>query len=197
MVLTFAMSFAVTSIMIWWDLRPLIAANMLRIIGASFPFVEAASPSMGSGRCGYAGRASGDDRRVDVREHVLAHVLLVHRRDDGLVADGHHERGAVHEDDRVAGALARGTGSARLETLERPVREVDAPALDPLQRVLRELKPAGARLLLPEDLVERRPVERLHAGLAGGLARGRSHGREARRHQRRVVSGVGHWTPDT
>ena len=99
MVLTFAMSFAVTSIMIWWDLRPLIAANMLRIIGASFPFVEAASPSMGSGRLGYAGRASGDDRRVDVREHVLAHVLLVHRRDDGLVAHGHHERGAVHKDD--------------------------------------------------------------------------------------------------
>jgi hypothetical protein len=32
------MSLDVTSSMVWWTLRPLIAANMLRIMGASFPF---------------------------------------------------------------------------------------------------------------------------------------------------------------
>jgi len=33
MVLTFAMSLAVTSSIIWWTLRPLIAANIPRIMG--------------------------------------------------------------------------------------------------------------------------------------------------------------------
>ena len=33
MVLTFAMSLAVTSSIIWWTLRPLIAANIDRIMG--------------------------------------------------------------------------------------------------------------------------------------------------------------------
>ena len=36
-VLTLAMSFAVTSSIVWWFFRPLIAANMLRIMGASTP----------------------------------------------------------------------------------------------------------------------------------------------------------------
>src|SRR3954454_1325664 len=37
-VLTLAMSLDVTSSMVWWTLRPLMAAYMLRIIGASVPF---------------------------------------------------------------------------------------------------------------------------------------------------------------
>src|SRR5918912_4214011 len=116
------MSLAVTSIMIWWVLRPLIAANMLRIIGASLLFrEEAASPSVGSGRSGHWRLASCDDRAVDVREHVLAHVLPVDRRDDGLVPDRHHEGGAVHEHDRVARALAGGSGGTRLEPAQSAV----------------------------------------------------------------------------
>jgi hypothetical protein len=43
------MSLDVTSSMVWWTLRPLIAANMLRIMGASIPF-EGAASSRRSGR---------------------------------------------------------------------------------------------------------------------------------------------------
>src|SRR5882724_9523525 len=103
------MSFAATSIIVWWFLRPLIAANMLRIIGASLPSL-AAAPSKRSGRpwlnrysCPSSrddgrSRSSRDDRRIDVREHVLAHVLPVDRRNDGAVLDRHHEGRRVHED---------------------------------------------------------------------------------------------------
>src|SRR5213080_1976135 len=103
------MSFAATSIIVWWFLRPLIAANMLRIIGASLPSL-AAAPSKRSGRpcTGYrrhhvmtsvsGPRSSRDDRGIDVREHVLAHVLPVDRRDDGAVLVGDDEGRRVHED---------------------------------------------------------------------------------------------------
>src|SRR3954451_13097496 len=99
------MSFAATSIMVWWFLRPLIAANMLRIIGASRPFLPAA-PCERSGRPWLTclPLSSRDDRGIDVREHVLAHVLPVDRRHDGAVLDRDDERPRVHEDDRVARA---------------------------------------------------------------------------------------------
>src|SRR3954447_6020220 len=68
----------------------------------------------------------GDDRRVDVREDVVLHVIAVDRRDDGPVADGHHERGAVHEDDRLARALARSAIDAVLKPRERGRVDLDA-----------------------------------------------------------------------
>src|SRR5436190_22577193 len=99
------MSAAVTSSMTWCALRPLIAANMLRIMGASTPSSSASSDAR-SGRLSFRAvggffpvRRLGDDRRVDVGEDVVLHVIAVDRRDDGPVADRHHERGAVHEDD--------------------------------------------------------------------------------------------------
>src|SRR3954468_14015002 len=68
----------------------------------------------------------GDDRRVDVREDVVLHVIAVDRRDHGPVADGHHERGAVHEDDRLAGALSGGAVDAVLKPRERARVDLDA-----------------------------------------------------------------------
>src|SRR5436190_18616461 len=118
------MSFAATSIIVWWFLRPLIAANMLRIIGASLPSL-AAAPSKRSGRPWLltCPRSSGDDRGIDVREHVLAHVLPVDRRNDGAVLDRHHEGRRVHEDHGVARALARAALHARVDA--RQGRRVD------------------------------------------------------------------------
>src|SRR4051812_5399345 len=128
------MSAAVTSSMTWCALRPLIAANMLRIMGASTPSSSASSDAR-SGRLGRPCRwwflvsglfwRLGDDCRVDVGEDVVLHVIAVDRGDHGPVADRHHERGAVHEDDRLAGALAGGAVDALLETLERGRAELD------------------------------------------------------------------------
>jgi len=88
-----------------------------------------------------------------------------------------------------------GTGGARLETAKRPVREVDAPALDSLQSVLGELQLAG---MLPEDLLEGRATQPSRRIGARGLPdRRRRRGREPGRHQCGVVGGVGHWTPST
>src|SRR3954470_1596111 len=64
MVLTLAMSFAVTSSIVWWFFRPLMAANMLRIIGASTPLedlgdrgrIHAVDPLDGEGRLAVGGR---------------------------------------------------------------------------------------------------------------------------------------------
>src|SRR5918996_2339549 len=112
MVFTFAMSFAVTSSITWCVLRPLTAANMLRIIGASRPF-DVRPPRRGP--AGDSVPPSSDDGAVDVREHVLAHVLGVHRRDDGAVLDGHDERRAVQEDHGLARALAGGARNGVVE----------------------------------------------------------------------------------
>src|SRR6266540_197230 len=64
MVLTLAMSFAVTSSIVWWFFRPLIAANMLRIIGASLLLedlgdrggIDAVGPPDGEGRLAVGAR---------------------------------------------------------------------------------------------------------------------------------------------
>src|SRR3954468_4055369 len=106
------MSAAVTSSMTWCAFKPLMAANMLRIIGASSP-CDAAS-SMRSGRVDFLAVGLlvfrlGDDGRVDVREDVVLHVVAVDRRDDGAVANRDHERRLVDEDDRLARALRGGT----------------------------------------------------------------------------------------
>src|SRR2546421_10832683 len=115
------MSAAVTSSMTWCALRPLIAANMLRIMGAS-PLLSRPPPMRGpAGLTSLPSSCplcdSRDDRGVDVREDVVLHVVAVDRGDHGAVADGHHERGVVHEHDRVARALAGGTIDAGLEPL--------------------------------------------------------------------------------
>src|SRR3954467_13096264 len=101
------MSAAVTSSMTWCALRPLMAANMLRIMGASLPFLLLASSDARSGRgldvlvvslscLACLPCRLGDDSRVDVREDVVLHVVAVDRRDDGAVLDGHHECRGVH-----------------------------------------------------------------------------------------------------
>src|SRR3954471_4672806 len=64
MVLTLAMSFAVTSSIVWWFFRPLMAANMLRIIGASTPLedlgdrggIDSVGAPDGKGRLAIGGR---------------------------------------------------------------------------------------------------------------------------------------------
>src|SRR3712207_3685533 len=114
------MSFAVTSSIVWCCFRPLIAEYMPRSTGDSPGWLR-------------------DDRAVDVREDVVTHVTGVDRRDDGPVADGDDEGRAVHEDDGVARALGGGAVDALLQAHERLRAEVDAAALDALQRVAREL----------------------------------------------------------
>src|ERR1700755_513206 len=97
------MSLAVTSSITWWFLRPLMAANIPRIMGASAPF---SSPGLGD---------LGDRGRVDTwcaahgegRLSVHGRVLLDDARVGGavLVRVGH---GAAEKADRVAlGVLAR------------------------------------------------------------------------------------------
>src|SRR3712207_7613758 len=49
-------------------------------------------------------------------------------------ADRHDEGGAVDEDDRVAGALARRAVDALVQALERPRRHLDPPALEDAPR---------------------------------------------------------------
>src|SRR5579864_2386182 len=98
------MSFETTSSIVWWTRRPLMAANMLLIIRGSLPFRPlASSREVQPGLV----RLLRDHRAVDVREHLLAHVLLVDRRDDGPIPYGHDERRVVDEDERVAPALRR------------------------------------------------------------------------------------------
>src|SRR5512132_3468994 len=107
MVLTLAMSFAVTSSIVWWFFKPLIAANMLRIMGASTPCLEdlgdrggidAVGPPDGQGRLAVGGRhtlhlagrglvvlALVGDRAPD-QAHGLAEGEVVGHR---LVGGGH------------------------------------------------------------------------------------------------------------
>src|SRR4051812_22427867 len=128
------MSAAVTSSMTWCALRPLIAANMLRIMGASLPLISR-PPLMRGPAARFPYLRLSDDRRVDVREDVVLHVIAVDRRDDSPVADRHHERGAVHEDDRLARALAGGAIDAALKPRERACVDLDAAPADTLERV--------------------------------------------------------------
>src|SRR3954462_10329603 len=153
------MSAAVTSSMTWCALRPLMAANMLRIIGASSP-CDAAS-SLRSGRLvGLPCRASlgavrlGDYGRVDVGENVVLHVVAIDRRDDGAIADRHDERRVVDEDDRLARTLAGGTVDALPEAGDRRLPHLDPAALNALNRMTGELD----TLSVTQDLPERRAL---------------------------------------
>src|SRR5438270_1033549 len=101
------MSLAVTSSMTWCALRPLIAANMARIIGTSLPFRGVRPPQRGPAGGLISPSASCDDGAVDVGEDVVLHVVVVDRRDHGPVADRDDERGPVDEHDGVAAALRR------------------------------------------------------------------------------------------
>src|SRR3954463_1997678 len=134
----------------------------------------------------------GDDGRVDVGEDVVLHVIAVDRRDDGPVADGHHERGAVHEDDRFPRTLARGPIDALLQARERGLAELDPAPANTLERVAGELDLSG----LPGKYVaERRPLERLR--LRRALRRRdveRRGCKRARRDQRGVVRRRAHLT---
>src|SRR5919204_4236182 len=105
MVLTFAMSLAVTSSIIWWTLRPLIAANMPRIMGiASLP--AAVLPQARSSPLRPVCRWwLVDDCAVDVGEDAVAHLIRAHCCDDGAVPHRDDEGGAVDQDERLAGAL--------------------------------------------------------------------------------------------
>src|SRR4029079_11420943 len=102
------MSFAVTSSIIWWTFRPLMAANIPRIIwGSSFRSC-AAAPRTRSG-CGVGCRCRSvrlrDDGAVDVGEDPLLHGAGVDCGDDGAVGDGDDEGGPVDQHQGVAGAL--------------------------------------------------------------------------------------------
>src|SRR5688500_14903544 len=124
------MLFAVTSSMIWWTRRPLIAANMPRIIGGSSlgspGFLEEVRPGfVWLCRCVPAHvyvcvcvGPSRDHRAVDVGEHLLAHVLSVDRGDHGPVRDGDDEGRAVYQDERLAPALRRRPRDSVLQPCE-------------------------------------------------------------------------------
>src|SRR3712207_5479454 len=118
------MSLETTSSIVWWTFRPLIAANMLRIIGTSLPFPAASSREVRP-LCGWCVSASGDDGAVDVGEDLLLHVRAIHRRDHGAVRHRDHERGRVDEHHGRARALAGGERDAVLEARQRLGAEVD------------------------------------------------------------------------
>src|SRR4051794_11517477 len=186
------MSAAVTSSMTWCAFKPLIAANMLRIIGASLPCSmrppREVRPLVGL-PCLWPCRL-GDDRRVDVGEHVVLHVIAIDRRDDGAIADRDDERRLVHEDHRLARALAGGAVDALAESSERRLPELDPAALDALDRVAREL---DALSLLAQHVAERRTLRRRRLGrLRGRLVQRRR--QRPGRDDRRVVRQRAHLT---
>src|SRR3954447_19203941 len=132
----------------------------------------------------------GDDSRVDVGEHVVLHVLAIDRRDDGAIADRDDERRLVHEDHRLARALAGGAVDSLAEASERGLGQVDPAALDALDRMAREL---DALRLLAQDRVERRAVRRRRLGrLRGRLVQ--RQGQRPGRDDRRVVRQGAHLT---
>src|SRR4051794_14886529 len=188
------MSAAVTSSMTWCALRPLIAANMLRIIWASSP-CDAAS-SVRSGRLVWSSlpyffllERLGDYGRVDVGENVVLHVVAIDRRDDGAIADRHDECRVIDEDDRLARALAGGTVDPLAKARDRRLPHLDPATLDALDRMAGELD----ALRVAQDLPERRAGRRRHAarGLHGRVERRRQ---RAGRDDRRVVRELAHRT---
>src|SRR5947208_1489571 len=182
-VLTLARSLAATSSMTCWVFRPETALNIPRIMCASPSFGGWGSPTSST----EVRSGSADYGRVDVGEHVLAHGLRVHRRDDGAVADGDDEHRAVHEDHGLPRALGGRALHGAVQAGEGLRGGVDAPALHALERVPRELH-AGGPLL--EHLGER-------GALRGGgrpRARRRSGGRADGRDERGVVQRRSHDT---
>src|SRR5438067_191219 len=160
------MSAAVTSSMTWWALRPLIAANMLRIIWASHPsdhglLCSEVRPvdflALGD-FLRFRRFRLGDDRRVDVGEDVVLHVVAIDRRDDGPVAHRHDERGVVDEDHRVARAFSGGAIHTRVKAGEGGLAELDPAPAHTLDGVPRELDVAR---LLGENVRERGPAHLL------------------------------------
>src|SRR3712207_6046428 len=140
------MSAAVTSSMTWCALRPLIAANMLRIIGASSPCLmrpPRGGPAAGGLPCLWVSLRLGDHGRVDVREYVVLHVVAIDRRDHGAIADRDDERRLVDEDHRLARALAGGTVDSLLQPGELGLPHLDPATLDALDRVAGELHALG------------------------------------------------------
>jgi hypothetical protein len=80
-----------------------------------------------------------DDRRVDVREDVLAHVVSTDRRDDRARWHADNEGVLIDQDDGRAGAL----GGCTIDALTKPARGVgidaDAAPLEALERVAGEV----------------------------------------------------------
>jgi hypothetical protein len=102
------------------------------------------------------------------------------------VGDRDHESRVVHEDHRVAGALARGTIDPVLEALHHGRVDREVAALQALDGVLAELDGLRARRV-PEDVREARTLSALD-GWPDRLRPRADLGRsgDARRDQRRV-----------
>src|SRR4051812_17440601 len=130
----------------------------------------------------------GDDRRVDVGENVVLHVVAIDRRDDGAIADRHDERRVVDEDDRLARTLAGGTVDALPEAGDRRLPHLDPAALNALNRMTGELD----TLRVTQDLPERRALRRRRPSRLDRLVerRGQCPGRD----DRRVVRKLAHRT---
>src|SRR6185437_749138 len=141
MVLTLAMLLAVTSSIVWWTARPLMAANIPRImvIGSSladrFP--------VGSGWWPVPVWWLVDDRAVDVGEDAVAHVVGADGGDHGAVLNRDHEGRRVDEDEGVTRPLGRCLGDAFAEPCHGGRVDGDAPLLQPLHRVSAEAQRVG------------------------------------------------------
>src|SRR4051812_16390298 len=131
----------------------------------------------------------GDDRRVDVGENVVLHVVAIDRRDDGAVADRHDKRRAVDEDDRLARALAGGTVDALAQPGDRVVSHLDPATLYALDRMAGELHALGVAQDFPERRSRRLPDRRPR--LRSRVERRRH---RAGRDDRRVVRELAHRT---
>src|SRR5215510_13535058 len=89
MVLTFAMLFATTSIIVWWLFRPPIALNMERSNSVPFPGADVPDCSASSRRSGRVVCRVGlrDDRGVDVGEEAAGRTSRADGGDDRAVRD--------------------------------------------------------------------------------------------------------------
>lgn len=72
-----------------------------------------------------------DNRAVDVGEHVLLEVLLIHGGDDRSVLDAHHEGGIVDQNERFLGSLRGGLFDPVQDPIPLGLAQFDVSTLEP------------------------------------------------------------------
>src|SRR4051794_24840407 len=143
MVLTFAMLFATTSIIVWWLFSPPIALNMER--SNSVPFPGSGCPLLSrpprGGPAEWWCRVSlRDDRGVDVGEEAAGRAACADGGDDRAARDRDDHGHVVDHDQGRAAALLGGALDAVGDPHELAVVQLETPLRQALRGVTREPK---------------------------------------------------------
>src|SRR4051794_910829 len=151
MVLTFAMLFATTSIIVWWLLRPPIALNMERSNAVPFPGSRCPLPcSASSGRSGrvVVRVRLRDDRGVDVGEEAAGRTSGADGGDDRAGRHGDDHGHVVDHDQGRAAALLGGALDAVGEPHELAVVQLEVTLRHATGSVAREPQTAAGERLV-------------------------------------------------